>query len=130
MKKMEPISLVPLCSYMPLPQKTARLLADRGYRICQLDTVIVAEEPKLWPHIPKMREKISANRVAVEVVVRYLGERMQQTSRIFDIGRQAGSVATMLLAGRRRGALKGLIGAGSLISAGLALYRLLRRRHD
>ncbi|HHH38856.1 MAG TPA: hypothetical protein ENK50_04700 [Sedimenticola sp.] len=77
-----------------------------------------------------LREKIAANRVAVEVEVRHLGERVQQTSRIFEVGRHVGTLATMLLAGRRKGALKGLIGAGSLVSAGLALYRILRRRGD
>ncbi|MDQ7006309.1 MAG: hypothetical protein Q9Q40_03680 [Acidobacteriota bacterium] len=77
-----------------------------------------------------LREKIEANRVAVEAELHDLGDRVRQAGRIFNVGRQAGSVATMLLTGRRKGVLGGLVAGGSLISAGLALYRLLRRRHD
>ena len=36
-----------------------QLVQDQGWQIGNLDTVIVAEQPKLKPHLPAMREKLS-----------------------------------------------------------------------
>ena len=36
-----------------------KLLADRNYKIMNIDAVIIAQEPKMKPHIPMMREKLS-----------------------------------------------------------------------
>ncbi len=43
-----------------LLKETARLLAERGLRIANIDSTVVAQSPKLAPHIPAMREKIAA----------------------------------------------------------------------
>jgi 2-C-methyl-D-erythritol 2,4-cyclodiphosphate synthase len=50
-----------------------RTLADeRGYRVCNVDSTIVLEKPKLAPHLPAMAEniarilRISAGRVSVK----------------------------------------------------------------
>ena len=40
---------------MALLRETARLLAARGLRIGNIDSTIVAQAPKLAPHIPAMR---------------------------------------------------------------------------
>ena len=40
--------------------RTVALLAERGMRPGNVDSVVVAERPKLAPHIPEMREAISS----------------------------------------------------------------------
>lgn len=42
------------------------LLEDRGYRVGNVDATILAQAPKLAPHIPKMRENL-AQAMGVEV---------------------------------------------------------------
>jgi 2-C-methyl-D-erythritol 2,4-cyclodiphosphate synthase len=37
-------------------RKTVQLLADRGYRIGNIDATVCAERPKLNPHIPAMQQ--------------------------------------------------------------------------
>jgi 2-C-methyl-D-erythritol 2,4-cyclodiphosphate synthase len=39
--------------------ETARLLTERGLRIGNIDSTVVAQAPKLATHIPAMREKIA-----------------------------------------------------------------------
>lgn len=40
-----------------LLSRVAALLSDRGYRISNVDATIVAQKPKLAPHIDSMRER-------------------------------------------------------------------------
>ena len=42
-----------------LLRETGRLLAERGHRIGNIDSTIVAQAPKLAPHIPAMRLRIA-----------------------------------------------------------------------
>ncbi|MES2913062.1 MAG: 2-C-methyl-D-erythritol 2,4-cyclodiphosphate synthase [Pseudomonadota bacterium] len=42
-----------------LLKETGRLLAERGLRIGNIDSTVIAQAPKLAPHIPAMREKIA-----------------------------------------------------------------------
>ncbi|AMW28837.1 MULTISPECIES: 2-C-methyl-D-erythritol 2,4-cyclodiphosphate synthase [Arthrospira] len=35
------------------------LIQQRGWQLCNIDSVIVAERPKLKPHIPTMRDRIA-----------------------------------------------------------------------
>ena len=37
-----------------------RMLYDRGYEVVNVDATVVAEEPRLAPHIPAMRERIAS----------------------------------------------------------------------
>ncbi len=37
----------------------ARMIRERGYRLANLDCTVVAERPKLAPHIPRMRKVIA-----------------------------------------------------------------------
>jgi 2-C-methyl-D-erythritol 2,4-cyclodiphosphate synthase len=43
-----------------LLQRTGQLVADKGYSVINIDSTIVAQAPKLAPHIDKMRERIAA----------------------------------------------------------------------
>lgn len=44
---------------MILLEKVFNLIKDRGYKVVNLDSVIVAQNPKLKPYLNQMREKIS-----------------------------------------------------------------------
>jgi 2-C-methyl-D-erythritol 2,4-cyclodiphosphate synthase len=44
---------------MVLLAETARLLAGRGWRIGNVDSTVIAQAPKLAPHIPAMRAGIA-----------------------------------------------------------------------
>src|SRR5574340_795613 len=43
-----------------LLKETVKLLYSRGYRVNNIDTIIVAERPKMAPHIPSMTVAIAA----------------------------------------------------------------------
>ncbi len=43
-----------------LLEKVAALLAERGYAIGNIDATVLAQRPKLAPHIPQMRQKLAA----------------------------------------------------------------------
>ncbi len=42
-----------------LMRQVAHLLAERGYRIGNIDATVIAQAPKLAPHIPVMRKQIA-----------------------------------------------------------------------
>ncbi len=45
---------------MALMKQVYGLIRERGYRLSNLDVVIIAQAPKLMPHIQKMRENVAA----------------------------------------------------------------------
>jgi len=50
-----------------LTRRVAEVMAQRGYRLGNIDATVIAQAPKLAPHIPAMRERI-AEAFGVEVV--------------------------------------------------------------
>ncbi len=44
-----------------LLRATSRLLAAKGYKVGNVDITIIAQAPKMAPHIPQMRENIAAD---------------------------------------------------------------------
>ncbi|MBS0018423.1 MAG: 2-C-methyl-D-erythritol 2,4-cyclodiphosphate synthase [Arthrospira sp. SH-MAG29] len=42
-----------------LLEQVHSLIQQRGWQLCNIDSVIVAERPKLKPHIPTMRDRIA-----------------------------------------------------------------------
>ena len=48
-----------------LAREVARRVALAGYRICNVDATVLAQRPKLAPHIPLMRENL-ANALGVQ----------------------------------------------------------------
>lgn len=46
-------------SSMLLLEETARLLKEQGYVIGNIDATIIAQRPKMAPHIPQMRENLA-----------------------------------------------------------------------
>lgn len=49
-----------------LTRRVAEVMVERGYRLGNVDATVIAQAPKLAPHIPAMREKI-ASAFGVEV---------------------------------------------------------------
>ncbi len=49
-----------------LLQRVAQLLCNEGYKIVNIDSTVLAQAPKLAPHIEKMRNNI-ANAVGIDV---------------------------------------------------------------
>ena len=49
-----------------LTRRVAEVMARRGYRLVNLDATVIAQAPKMAPHIPAMREHI-AEALGVEV---------------------------------------------------------------
>ena len=49
-----------------LTRRVAEVMAERGYRLGNIDATVIAQAPKLAPHVPAMRERI-AEAFGVEV---------------------------------------------------------------
>ena len=49
-----------------LTRRVAKVMEERGYRLGNIDATVIAQAPKLAPHIPAMRERI-AEAFGVEV---------------------------------------------------------------
>ena len=49
-----------------LTKEVARILKENGYRIINVDSTVMAEAPRLAPHIIKMRENI-ANALGIDI---------------------------------------------------------------
>ena len=43
-----------------LTRRVAEVMAERGYRLGNIDATVIAQAPKMAPHIPAMRENIAA----------------------------------------------------------------------
>lgn len=43
-----------------LLERVGAVLADRGYRVCNIDATVLAQAPKMAPHIAQMRRNIAA----------------------------------------------------------------------
>ena len=49
-----------------LLKEVCRVLADNGYKIINIDSIVIAQKPKLAPHIEQMRQNI-ANACNIEL---------------------------------------------------------------
>jgi len=47
-------------SSIEILKRVSQLLADKKTRIANIDATVVAEAPKLGPHVPEMRKRIAA----------------------------------------------------------------------
>jgi 2-C-methyl-D-erythritol 4-phosphate cytidylyltransferase/2-C-methyl-D-erythritol 2,4-cyclodiphosphate synthase len=68
----------------------AKLVAERGGRIVNLDVTIVAEAPKIGPHVPAMREAIAA---ACSTTTDRVAIKATTNEKIGFVGREEGIVA-------------------------------------
>ncbi len=79
-----------------LLSEVVRLVEDKGWNIVNIDSVIVAERPKMKPHIEKMREKISRE---IGISIDRVGVKATTNERLGAEGREEGisSHAVVLL---------------------------------
>ena len=57
---MDPVTAIrKLSSSMVLLRHVAQLLRERGYRVGNVDVTVIAQRPKLLPHIPEMRANLA-----------------------------------------------------------------------
>lgn len=45
---------------LALTRRVAKVMAERGYRLGNMDATVIAQAPKLAPHIPAMRQNIAS----------------------------------------------------------------------
>ncbi|MEN9214407.1 MAG: 2-C-methyl-D-erythritol 2,4-cyclodiphosphate synthase [Gloeomargarita sp. DG02_4_bins_56] len=67
-----------------------QLVAERGWQVGNVDTVVVAERPKLKPHIPAMQARLAA---ALQVTPAQVGVKATTNERLGPVGREEGIAA-------------------------------------
>ena len=73
-----------------LLKEVDRLIRDRGWKIGNLDTVIVAERPKLKPHISAMRDRLA---IALQLDSDQVGIKATTNEKLDATGREEGICA-------------------------------------
>ena len=77
-------------SSLGLLQRVVDLVEQRGYQIGNVDVTIVAEAPRLAPHVPQMRQAIST---ALGVTVDHVSVKATTNERLGFVGRREGIAA-------------------------------------
>lgn len=57
-------------SSLAMLEKAARVLADAGYRVVNVDCVVIAQEPRLHSHLGAMSENLAARLGTIDVNVK------------------------------------------------------------
>jgi 2-C-methyl-D-erythritol 2,4-cyclodiphosphate synthase len=70
--------------------EASRLIALRGGQVVNIDSTLIAQEPKIFPHIQKMKLNIAD---ALETNVRKVGIKATTNERLGFIGREEGIAA-------------------------------------
>ncbi|OMH41153.1 2-C-methyl-D-erythritol 2,4-cyclodiphosphate synthase [Desulfurobacterium indicum] len=77
-------------SSLILLQEVVKELFSKGYRVVNIDSVVIAQKPKLASYINEMREKIAS---AVEIPVEYVSVKATTTERLGFEGKEEGIAA-------------------------------------
>jgi 2-C-methyl-D-erythritol 2,4-cyclodiphosphate synthase len=64
-----------------------QLIRDRGWQVGNIDSVVVAERPKLKPHIHNMRDKLAA---ILELEPNQIGIKATTNEKLGPVGREEG----------------------------------------
>ena len=75
-------------------QEAARQIASRQGRLVNVDSTIIAEAPKIFPHIAAMKKRVAA---ALGVTEKQIGIKATTNERMGFIGREEG-IAAMAVA--------------------------------
>ena len=67
-----------------------QLVGDQGWRVCNIDSVVIAEEPKLNPHIPHMRARLATT---LSIEPNQIGIKATTYEKLGPIGRKEGIAA-------------------------------------
>ena len=87
-----------------LLQRTAQLVADKGYTVINIDSTVVAQAPKLAPYIDKMRDRIAA---ALSIDVGAVNVKAKTAEKMGPVGEGKSMEArAVVLLGTTRTALK------------------------
>lgn len=70
-----------------LAEQVVGIIADQGYSLESLDIMVITEEPKLKPHIPKMKERLA---ITFGIPIDQLGLKASTNEKVGWIGRQEG----------------------------------------
>lgn len=70
-----------------LLKKVVEILKEKGYKICNIDSILVAQKPKISPYIQKMRENIAA---ACEIDVDFVSVKATTEEKLGFTGREEG----------------------------------------
>jgi 2-C-methyl-D-erythritol 2,4-cyclodiphosphate synthase len=73
-----------------LLRAVAGLLADRAFRVVNLDATIIAQSPKMAPHIPQMRANIAAD---LGLDAGSVNVKAKTAERLGSLGREEGIAA-------------------------------------
>ena len=76
-------------------EEAARLIAIRGGRIVNVDATVLAQEPKIYPHIKEMKIRIAG---ALKINSSHIGIKATTNEKMGFIGREEG-IAAMAVAG-------------------------------
>jgi 2-C-methyl-D-erythritol 2,4-cyclodiphosphate synthase len=83
-----------------LLRETARMVANAGFRIGNVDATIIAQAPKMAPHIPQMVENIASD---LAIAMNAVNVKATTTEKLGYTGRGEGiaaeAVALLLVAG-------------------------------
>lgn len=82
---------------MVLLAQVNQLILDKGWEIGNIDSVVVAERPKLKPHIPKMRSRLAE---VLQIQADRIGIKATTNEKLGPVGREEGiaAYAVVLLA--------------------------------
>ena len=81
-----------------LLQAVVEMIEAHGWQVGNVDTVIIAEAPKLAPHVPAMRERIAQ---VLKVPVDRVGVKATTRERMGSLGRGEGMAAQCVALIRR-----------------------------
>ncbi|RNC83729.1 MAG: 2-C-methyl-D-erythritol 2,4-cyclodiphosphate synthase [Balneola sp.] len=71
-----------------------KLIRERGYKLVNLDVTIVAERPKLMPHLPKIRKTIADD---LEATLENISIKATTSEKMGFVGREEGISATAVV---------------------------------
>jgi 2-C-methyl-D-erythritol 2,4-cyclodiphosphate synthase len=74
-----------------LLQKSYQLIAERGYKVVNVDSTILLQAPKIMKFVPAMQEAISK---ILELEITDVSIKATTTEQLSFIGREEGIVAT------------------------------------
>jgi 2-C-methyl-D-erythritol 2,4-cyclodiphosphate synthase len=64
-----------------------QLVREKGWQVGNIDSVVVAERPKLKPHIEKMRDKIAG---VLQIQPNQVGVKATTNEKLGPVGREEG----------------------------------------
>ncbi|MCT4593929.1 MAG: 2-C-methyl-D-erythritol 2,4-cyclodiphosphate synthase [Anaeromicrobium sp.] len=77
-------------SSVELLKEVNRILRDKGYKVNNIDSTIIAQAPKMAPHIEKMRENIATS---LDIDIDCINVKATTTEKLGFTGRKEGIAA-------------------------------------